>query len=116
MDLFENQKTKFFRNIKLLLPVLFLAGVCLLFLFGVSRTSDQTLQKEQATLTKALQNGAVHAYALTGCYPESLDDLLTEYHISYDREKFVVEYVPNGSNLLPMIAVFPLENGKGGRQ
>ena len=37
-----------------------------------------------------------------------------DYHITYDMEKFVVEYIPNGSNLLPSISVLPLKAKKGG--
>ena len=43
-----------------------------------------------------------------------LDELLNDYHITYDSEKFVVEYVPNGSNLLPSISVLPVNARKGG--
>ena len=45
---------------------------------------------------------------------QSLSELLTDYHITYDMEKFVVEYIPNGSNLLPSISVLPLKAKKGG--
>ena len=38
-----------------------------------------------------------------------------DYHITYDTEKFVVEYIPNGSNLLPSISVLPLKAKKGGQ-
>ena len=71
-------------------------------------------EKEQVTLTQALEGGAVRTYALTGRYPQSLDELLSDYHITYDSEKFVVEYVPNGSNLLPSISVLPVNARKGG--
>jgi len=38
-----------------------------------------------------------------------------DYHITYDKTKFVVEYVPNGSNLLPSISVIALSgSAKGG--
>ena len=66
------------------------------------------------SLTLALEGGAIRTYALTGQYPQSLDELLSDYHITYDSEKFVVEYVPNGSNLLPSISVLPVNARKGG--
>ena len=67
-----------------------------------------TIQKEQSALLQTLENGAVRTYALKGQYPESLDELLSDYHIIYDSSRFVIEYVPNGSNLLPSISVIPL--------
>ena len=66
-------------------------------------------------LEQALKNGAIRTYALTGTYPESLSQLLLDYHNTYDKTKFVVEYVPNGSNLLPSISVIALSgSAKGG--
>ena len=63
---------------------------------------------------KTLKASAVRTYALTGEYPENLSQILRDYHITYDSEKFVVEYVPNGSNLLPSISVLPVNARKGG--
>lgn len=123
MELLENRRKRFLRSLGLLLPPLFLVAVCCLFLAGVSRASADSLEKEQQTLLSALENGAVRTYALTGAYPESLSELMADYHITYDHEKFVVDYVPNGANLLPSISVLPIggssktltgSSGKGG--
>lgn len=113
-DIFEPRRRRAGRALRYLLPAVLPVLLCAVFLIALSRASDDTLAKEQATLTQALENGAVYTYALTGNYPESLSQLLDEYHITYDKEKFVVEYVPNGSNLFPMISVLPLGKGKGG--
>ena len=84
----------------------------MVFVTSVNQTSSDTLGKEQATLERALHKSAVHAYALTGRYPESLDSLLDEYGITYDHTKFVVDYMPSGSNLLPQITVIRMGEGK----
>lgn len=89
-------------------PLLFLLVIASVFLAGVSFTSKDTLQKEQQLLEQSLKRGAVHTYALTGRYPESAEELIKDYHITYDSSRFVIEYVPNGSNLFPMISVIPL--------
>ena len=115
MKLFESRRTKFLRTFFLLFPALLLVLSCTLFVAGVSSTSDQAVRKEQDVLEQALKNGAIRTYALTGTYPESLSQLLLDYHITYDKTKFVVEYVPNGSNLLPSISVIALSgSAKGG--
>lgn len=96
-------------------PVLLLILACILFVAGISHTSGQALQKEQDALEKTLKASAVRTYALTGEYPEDLSQILRDYHITYDKSKFVVEYVPNGSNLLPSISVIALSGStKGG--
>ena len=62
------------------------------FFISVSFASDETLHKEQQALEQALENGAIRSYAMNGQYPESLDQILNDYHITYDRSRFVVEY------------------------
>lgn len=115
MELFESRRKKFLRSLLLLFPVLLLAAVCILFTAGISHTSGQALVKEQNALEQTLKNSAVRTYAMTGEYPESLSQILDDYHITYDRTKFVIEYIPNGSNLLPSISVISLGGAsKGG--
>ena len=114
MDIFETRLIRVRRIFRFIVPILFAAVLCLIFYLGIARTQTDSLEKEQVTLTQALEEGAIRTYALTGRYPESLDELLSDYHITYDSEKFVVEYVPNGSNLLPSISVLPVNARKGG--
>ena len=114
MDIFETKGMRFRRYAKRLLPILFAVVLCFLFYMGIVHTQTDSLEKEQITLSRALESGAVRTYALTGRYPQSLAELLSDYHITYDTEKFVVEYIPNGSNLLPSISVLPIKAQKGG--
>ena len=108
MEIFEKKRTRFLNRFKVLLPVSLLVFLCLSFLFSINYTSEETLQKQQQMLIQSLENGAVHTYALEGRYPENLDQLLDNYHITYDSKKFVIEYVPSGANLFPMISVLTL--------
>ena len=114
LNIFETKGMHVRRVIRRVLPIIFAAVLCVVFYIGISYTQADSLEKEQVTLTNALEGGAVRTYALTGRYPQSLEELLSDYHITYDSEKFVVEYVPNGSNLLPSISVLPLKARKGG--
>ena len=110
MDIFETRLIRVRRIFRFIVPILFAAVLCLIFYLGIARTQTDSLEKEQVTLTQALEGGAIRTYALTGQYPQSLDELLSDYHITYDSEK----YVPNGSNLLPSISVLPVNARKGG--
>ena len=114
MDIFETRLIRVRRIFRFIVPILFAAVLCLIFYLGIARTQTDSLEKAQVTLTQALEGVAVRTYALTGRSPQSLDELLSDYHITYDSEKFVVEYVPNGSNLLPSISVLPVNARKGG--
>lgn len=95
-----------------LLPLVLAALIIIIFYTGISQISDTSVSKEQETLTRALNRGAVSAYSLNGRYPQSLDELLNDYHFTYDSSRFIVEYIPNGQNLYPQIAVLPLAPGK----
>ena len=109
MELFESRRKKIFRGLLLLFPVFLLIFACILFVAGVSHTSGQALAKEQDALEQALKNSAVRSYAMTGA------QLLNDYHITYDKNRFIVEYIPNGSNLLPSISVIARPgSSKGG--
>ena len=95
MGIFESRSAKWKSVLRTVLVIALPVAVCAVILFGIRHFSDRTVENEQATLEQALRNSAVHVYALEGRYPESLDRLLEEYHIQYDKEKFVIEYVPN---------------------
>ena len=113
MELFDSHRKKFLRRFSLLLPLCFLILISSIFFISVSFASDETLHKEQQALEQALENGTIRSYAMNGQYPESLDQILNDYHITYDRSRFVVEYTPNGSNLLPYISVILLSDTAG---
>ena len=57
----------------------------------------------------AVLQGAVQCYALEGFYPEDLTYLKEHYGLTYDPEKYVVSYEVIGSNLMPDVAVIPLQ-------
>lgn len=114
MDLFESTGRRVRRQIRRFLPVFVLAVLCLVFYLGISGAGTEAVNKEQTTLKQALEQSAIRTYAMTGQYPQSLDELLNDYHITYGSDKFVVEYVPNSSNLLPSISVLVLSSQKGG--
>lgn len=113
MELFDSHRKIFTADSVLLLSFSFLILISSIFFISVSFASDETLHKEQQALEQTLENGAIRSYAMNGQYPESLDQILNDYHITYDRSRFVVEYTPNGSNLLPYISVILLSDTAG---
>ena len=109
MKLFLSRKEHMKRMIRALLPAAVMLLVVAAFLYAVNTASESSLSSQQASLERALASGAVRTYALTGCYPESLKELTDTYRITYNPKKFIVEYVPEGSNLMPSIFVIPLQ-------
>lgn len=100
MDIFETRLIRIRRIFRFIVPILFAAVLCLIFYLGIARTQTDSLEKEQVTLTQALEGGAISTYAHTA---KTLRAWMECFQLpyTYDSEKFVVEYVPNGSNLLP---------------
>ena len=115
MEIYEKKSDKLkrllFFSLRLLVPVL----LCIFVLQELHQISAQTSDSAKHTLEQALRNTTVQIYALEGRYPESLTELLEKYPIPYDRQRFVIEYVPNGSNLFPSISVLPIKSAEGGR-
>ena len=73
MDIFETRLIRVRRIFRFIVPILFAAVLCLIFYLGIARTQTDSLEKEQVTLTQALEGGAIRTYALTGQYPQSPD-------------------------------------------
>lgn len=65
MDIFETRLIRVRRIFRFIVPILFAAVLCLIFYLGIARTQTDSLEKEQVTLTQALEGGAVRTYALS---------------------------------------------------
>ncbi len=103
MHLYE--KRPGFRFKGLLVTLVLFAAVIWLFtglLGGTGRSADQ----EQATLLEnAIRTAAVSCYATDGRYPSSLRQLIAEYGIVVDTNRFIVKYDVFAANIMPDIAV-----------
>ncbi|MEG0108086.1 MAG: hypothetical protein RR705_04455 [Lachnospiraceae bacterium] len=84
--------------------ILFLFIICL-FYFGMSSFSQKTDLEQQKNLETALQQSMIHCYCVEGFYPEGLSYLEKHYGISYNKDKFFVDYKPLGQNIMPDITV-----------
>ena len=63
MDIFETRLIRVRRIFRFIVPILFAAVLCLIFYLGIARTQTDSLEKEQVTLTQALEGGAIRTYA-----------------------------------------------------
>ncbi len=103
MTRFGAKKTSGSRNI--VLSILLFLLLLFVILSMVSSWSEGSLDEQQKNLEQALIQGAVHCYAVEGSYPESLDRLLEQYNITYDKSRFFVDYRTEGQNMMPEISV-----------
>lgn len=72
---------------------------------GISMTSARTRAQEKQSLEEAVRRDMVTCYALEGVYPESLDYLKEHYGLTYNEDRYIVNYEVLGSNLMPDVTV-----------
>lgn len=89
---------------QLIVLLLFLVFFCA-FVYGISNISSKTDENETETLHLAISRGITHCYATEGHYPENLEYLLTHYGITYDSEKYFVDYQVLGENIFPDVTI-----------
>lgn len=65
-------------------------------------------RRQLEALELALNRSLMLCYSLEGSYPATLEQLLEKYPLTYDRQRFTVDYRLQGSNILPEITI--LEN------
>ena len=85
--------------------VLLFLGIFLAFTYGLSGISKKTTAEEAKSLHRSISRGISHCYATNGFYPESLDYLKEHYHISYDTDKYFVDYQALGENIFPDVTI-----------
>ena len=107
MARFQKGKKRKFSAI--VLSVVLFVGVFALFSGGVSVFSRQTSARQKEALEDALYRSILTCYALEGHYPQSLDYIRENYHLTYNEELFFVDYRVLGENILPDVTI--LERG-----
>lgn len=85
-------------------------AVVVCFWFGTSFVSDKTDEQEIQTLHRAVNRGIIHCYAIKGSYPESLQYLKDYYGLTYDEQKYFIDYQVLGSNILPDVTIIDRRN------
>ncbi len=106
MKYFDHRReTHPLRNLALsLLLFLLFFSICT---FAFDQISSKTAEEEMTALQQAIQKSVMHCYAVEGYYPESLDSLKETYGISYDSDKYFIDYQIWGENILPEITIIP---------
>ena len=75
------------------------------FTSGISKISQETDENQSELLHLAISRGITHCYATEGHYPESLEYLQEHYGITYDTNKYFVDYQVLGKNIFPDVTI-----------
>lgn len=107
MKRFKTAKSNMYSYRSLIISIVLFLTVIILFYWGIRSLSDNTEEKEMHFLQNALNQSVTQCYAVEGFYPESLAYLEEHYHITYDRDRFFIDYQPQGENIFPVITIIP---------
>lgn len=75
------------------------------FINALRGLSKDTIDRQEQSLTLAINRAIVSCYSVEGTYPPSLDYLLDHYGITYNRDLFFVDYQAIGSNIYPDVTI-----------
>lgn len=92
-------------RISFILAVLLCLAVLWFFDGALSGVSEKTSRQQMQNLELAFTRSIAHCYAVRGHYPESLEYLQEHYHISYDTERYFVDYQVLGENIFPDLTI-----------
>lgn len=76
-----------------------------IFLYGIASVSAGTAEDQTRILNEAIQKDIVHCYAVEGMYPPSLAYMEEHYGLTYDHDKYIVDYEPIASNIMPGVTI-----------
>lgn len=107
MQRFYYQKS--YNWIKSLCSIALFLGFFCIFFIGISGVSKETSEKQIENLNRAITKSVAHCYATEGHYPENLEYLTENYGISYDKEKYFIDYQVLGENIFPDISILILD-------
>lgn len=97
------------KNISLMLrkaaPIVFTILILFVFYVAVSTLSGTGTKEQKKNLEDTLRRGIMQCYALEGSYPESLDYLLNNYPVYYNKDSFLIDYEIIGQNIYPAVSV-----------
>ena len=90
--------------------VFFFLIIIIAFMFGISFISSTSSKDQKQVLTDAVNKDIIHCYAIEGYYPPSLSYIEDHYGLTYDKDRYLVDYVPVGDNIMPSVTIVELNN------
>ena len=105
MNRFESSNVKKGILKKLNYSWILFALVILFFFYGMGSLSDYNAANQKEILSDAITRDIIHCYSVEGSYPPSLEYIEEHYGLTYDHKRFLIDYQPIGSNLMPNVTI-----------
>ncbi len=71
----------------------------------IGMSNDRREAENLRIVEQGVRRAAAECYAAEGFYPQSLDYLVENYNLSWDKNECIVHYSPITSNIMPDIRV-----------
>ena len=85
--------------------ILIFVVLIIAFILLINGITQKGNGRELEIVREAVKNSALTCYAVEGMYPDDLQYLRDHYNLSYNEDKYVVDYQPFASNVIPSIKV-----------
>lgn len=85
--------------------VVFFVVIIAVFIMGITVISNRNARDEKDILVNAINKDIVHCYAIEGYYPPNLEYIVEHYGLTYDSDKYIVDYEPIGNNIMPSVTI-----------
>lgn len=99
------KKTALKNALAYIIPIVFFAAMLVWFVTAVNNADDSTKQRELTAVKSTIENGITMCYAIEGAYPESVEYLIENYGLNYDKDKYMVNYDRFAGNIRPTVSV-----------
>ena len=79
--------------------------VIMLFIYGIAAVSNSSVTNDKEILENAINHDIVHCYCVEGMYPPSVKYMEKHYGLTYDKDKFIIDYEYIGANIKPNVMI-----------
>jgi len=93
------------KTFRSLLPLLVLVCAMIIFVIAANQVGNAQSTQETELLNRALTRSITQCYALEGAYPASLTYLEEHYGLTYNSDKYFIDYQYAGDNLKPTVTI-----------
>ena len=87
------------------LPTLFTAAVVVMTLIGIGNTQESTNKEGARLLEDSIRRAIITSYSLEGRYPATIEQIVNNFGVHIDTDRFIVHYMVFGANMMPSVVV-----------
>lgn len=87
------------------LSIVIFVTILIIFIGGISTISNSSVVNDKEILTEAIERDIVHCYCVEGMYPPNVKYMENHYGLTYDKDKFIIDYEYIGANIKPNVMI-----------